>query len=57
MENVSRVIVEFLVDGQHPQRRHGAVPHRQEAQLTREHTPKQIPIIEEEGAGNTQIPH
>lgn len=30
-EKVRRVIVEFFVDGQHPQRRHGAVPHRHEA--------------------------
>lgn len=30
-ENTSRVTVELLEEGQHPHRRHGAEPHRQEA--------------------------
>lgn len=30
-ENTSRVMVELLEEGQQPQRRHGAEPHRQEA--------------------------
>lgn len=30
-EKTSRVMVELLEDGQQPQRRHGAEPHRQEA--------------------------
>lgn len=30
-ENTSRVTVELLEEGQQPQRRHGAEPHRQEA--------------------------
>lgn len=30
-ENTSRVTVELLEDGQHPHKRHGADPHRQEA--------------------------
>lgn len=30
-EKISRVTVELLDDGQHPQRRHGAEPHKHEA--------------------------
>lgn len=30
-ENTSRVTVELLDEGQHPHRRHGAEPHKQEA--------------------------
>lgn len=30
-EKTSRVTVELLEEGQHPHRRHGAEPHRQEA--------------------------
>lgn len=47
-ENTSRVMVELLEDGQQPHRRHGAEPHKQEAQLAKEHKAIQAPIVIDE---------
>lgn len=44
-EKTSRVMVELLEEGQQPHRRHGAEPHRQEAQLAKEHKARQAPIL------------
>lgn len=45
-EKTSLVIVELLEEGQQPHRRHGAEPHRQDAQLAKEHKAKQAPIFD-----------
>lgn len=46
-EKARRVTVELYEEGQHPDKRHGAEPHRQDAQLASEHKAIHAPMMTE----------